>query len=420
MVSQIREAVSSPRVFLIIFLLYAFTLPFRINFSNLLLGVLVLSSFFNRNFISNLKNTAKNNSFLLPVAYFFIHIIFLINTTDIRSGWFLIEKELSLLVFPVIVFANHSRLTRDGIDQILTAFIAGLVVTCFTLIGLFTYLQIQRPGLTLENFFREEAYHYIQLHPSYFAMYLAFAIFILAFKIQDQKSVRDKLILGTIIFFLMIFIPLSGARTSLGAFIILSCLLLFMKVEKPVFRWIVLTGFVIGLPVLAFLSLKIPVISKRFDEIRETKFEPPLGIHFNSTNLRIAQLLCSKEILTDNWFLGVGTGDAQKELNECYKGHGWSPALYERSYNTHNQFIQTWITLGIPGLLLLLLILANLIALAIRRNDYLLLSFVILFALCSMTESMFEKNKGVIFFACFSVLLTLRCQLDSEEKKLVD
>jgi O-antigen ligase len=97
------------------------------------------------------------------------------------------------------------------------------------------------------------------------------------------------------------------------------------------------------------------------------------------------------------WMIGTGTGDVKDVLNTTYHENNFSYG-YEKSLNTHNQYLQSFLALGIIGLLLF--VLAITIPWFMRSNYHpLLLMLLFIFALNCITESMLEAQRGAIFFA---------------------
>jgi len=72
--------------------------------------------------------------------------------------------------------------------------------------------------------------------------------------------------------------------------------------------------------------------------------------------------------------------------------------------NAHNQYLQTYIALGIPGALLLILMLVLPGWLAVRRIHFIYFSFLAVFAFNILVESMLEVQAGVIYYAFFNSL----------------
>ena len=70
-------------------------------------------------------------------------------------------------------------------------------------------------------------------------------------------------------------------------------------------------------------------------------------------------------------------------------------------YNYHNQFLQIAATVGVGALLVFLSIFIRATLLALRRKTVLFLVFLSLTSISYLTESMFERQGGVFFFALF-------------------
>ena len=78
--------------------------------------------------------------------------------------------------------------------------------------------------------------------------------------------------------------------------------------------------------------------------------------------------------------------------------------LYSKKLNSHNQFLQTTIAIGLPGLIVLLLILGIPLFLFYRQSDFSAVIFVLLIVFNFLFESMLETQAGVIFFSFFLFL----------------
>jgi O-antigen ligase len=96
----------------------------------------------------------------------------------------------------------------------------------------------------------------------------------------------------------------------------------------------------------------------------------------------------------------MGTGDFQDVLNDRYACKEYAYPL-KRSYNAHNLFLQVFISLGFPGVILLTLILIHQILLSARTRNMLHFLFILLFVLLSLTESSLNMQVGVVFFSFF-------------------
>jgi O-antigen ligase len=105
--------------------------------------------------------------------------------------------------------------------------------------------------------------------------------------------------------------------------------------------------------------------------------------------------------------LGVGTGDLHAALDDKYRKYGMTGALNSH-LNAHSQYFQTFIVLGLPGILTLVLMLLVPAAGAVKTRTWPLFFFILLFAINILVESMLELEAGVLFFSFFYSLLALR------------
>lgn len=127
------------------------------------------------------------------------------------------------------------------------------------------------------------------------------------------------------------------------------------------------------------------------------------GAKENLPAVRILKWKCSWDIIKENWIFGVGTGDAQDVLQKKYQDIHFTVA-FEEEYNSHNQFLQTWLGLGILGLFLFLASLFFPLMMAYRQHIYLFIVFITLFSICCFTESFLCRQHGIVFYAFFNSL----------------
>jgi O-antigen ligase len=107
----------------------------------------------------------------------------------------------------------------------------------------------------------------------------------------------------------------------------------------------------------------------------------------------------SFNVVKENMPWGVGVGDRMDELVAEYQRMG-AEKQYWRRYNPHNQFVDTLMTTGILGLLVLSVILILPAIDCIRNKNYLFLAFLFIVTLSALFESILERQMGINFF-CF-------------------
>jgi len=133
----------------------------------------------------------------------------------------------------------------------------------------------------------------------------------------------------------------------------------------------------------------------------------------HSVAQRITYLKASTHIIRNNFIIGVGTGDVQKEFNEYYNSCK-NPLRAESRRRAHNQFYTFFITFGLIGFLYFVVALFVPVFLEKCWDDYLFLCFGIIGFLSMLNEDTLETQTGVSFFMFFySLFLFTRTRLKS-------
>jgi O-Antigen ligase len=132
------------------------------------------------------------------------------------------------------------------------------------------------------------------------------------------------------------------------------------------------------------------------------------GVDPNGFSLlqRLEHLKAAREILKTHWLLGVGIGDVDIHFQKYYE-QTHSKLLPENRLRSHNQFVSTWIALGIIGLLVMLgIFIAPL--LKKTKRDYFLWITLCALAVAFTFEDMLETQAGATIFALFYALAVFR------------
>jgi O-antigen ligase len=78
---------------------------------------------------------------------------------------------------------------------------------------------------------------------------------------------------------------------------------------------------------------------------------------------------------------------------------------YENKLNSHNQFLNTFIEIGIFGFIMLLLCFIVPLCFSYQQKIFLFAAFTIIVGINFLFESMLETQAGVTFYAFFYTLL---------------
>lgn len=152
-----------------------------------------------------------------------------------------------------------------------------------------------------------------------------------------------------------------------------------------------------------------------WDELATEKVEEGREI-ISLTTLRMEIWEDALTVYKKSPLLGLGTGDVEQEMINQYQADNFQQAIAER-LNPHNQFLQTGIAIGALGIILILAILFYPFTLR-KKKLYFGLLFCCISFIFFMTESVLDKQAGVISFSIFYCLFLLFDETKLSNKKL--
>jgi len=380
-------------------------LPIKI--SSVLIIIATANCLINKDFKNNLKQLFINKisiSFLLFFGLIVISALFRTNQTSAISN---VERRLSFLVFPLIFSGG---VTLNQVKKIVLSFCFGTLIVMFYCIAVAIYKT--KTTENLDAFFYHNLSAAVSLNAIYLSIYCVFSIFALLYYYNDLEKTYKKWVMMMIIFLSASVILLS----SKNLLIVLVIGILFFLVKR--FK----TGnkFLFLLPILLVLFTQIKPVKERFlteinanmNVIKQDTFR--YDTPFTGLTLRLVIWKNSITILNENnaWLLGVGIGNFQDLLNKKYVQKGMYTGNVELGdtgywgYNTHNQWVETMLALGIVGLLILITILCLIFHHYLQQKQVLGLFLFFILISVSLTESVISANKGIVFFTFFLLLFS--------------
>jgi O-antigen ligase len=408
----------------IVFIAITFPLPFRI--SNL--GIISLVIFWIAQKIVSkskpnysFKSNAEKWVFYSIIAFFIWQILSLFYTYDIANGLKNVESKFSLLVFPMVLF--DLRPSWEKITYWLKCYVYSIALcTVYLLARSITHYFTNGSLLTYHEFTNSLSFHAVFYS---YNIFLSVLITGFLFSRKELSSIEKALfIISLILSFVGLLICSSKNVLVVTTLFLLLGFFIRMAKRKIQFKEIVLVilivlggGFGISkVPVLKTRIVELTQLNgmENLDKIKRGEMIVKEDIpKFNGTSLRITfwYVVLHKMIDEDVLLLGYSPGDRREKINQEFYKIGLNP--WYKDYNIHNQFVQVFAELGIIGLILYLVVHFSLLLTAIKNRNLLLALLVAGFAIFQMTESIIERNKGIVFFVFFLILLTqLKPKLD--------
>jgi O-antigen ligase len=380
-------------------LLIAFFLPFGINYA-LFIIFWTLSFFLFDEVKLGLKRVLNNKWSLVFILFFILHVFgyfFSFNKQDALNA---IEIKLGFFIIPLLFFASNYNLNQ--VKKIIISFVSGTLLVSFMCLFRAFFLYFFKD---VNAFFYSEFSYF--LHPSYFAMYLVFAQFIVILFYPKWLNHLSHLSIkiGFISLVLLVTIFLCSSKMGLITAFLMIPSTLFVMLYKAGFQKIILWGLLaFCLSIFLFYKISPAPFERMKVAINVTTSTSKINkTDAESTAVRILIWEESVKLIKKHIWFGVSPGDANDKLIQAYKNEGLEGALIKK-LNAHNQFLQTFIGTGFVGFVLLLILTIGILVYGFVKKNHILSLFSILIVFNFLVESMLQAQAGFIFFVFFCCL----------------
>lgn len=384
---------------------FLIALPFAHFFSEILLSCFAIHTLIHLR--KNSLAMLKSKIFWIISSIFFLNLIAVLYSNYPAEGLKNISHQLGILLFPFCFAVTELNLSKYKLSLLkifaytCTTTIVYLYVAAFRTIQFFHFPFSTIAG---SSFINQNFSEPIGLHATYLSMYVMLSVSIFFYLIFQKSNYKKWRYIFSIAILIAGLIQLS----SRSVFI---CLCLIVIVGIPVFLLkgkIRLQYFIISLVVFTFITLTILNVSslkKRY----LTDFENDLSeyaVTSDFSETRMKRWSLATELIMKSPVFGYGNGSEKYLLKENYfKNKFYKSYLLE--LNTHNQYLSFLINTGIIGLLLYLYILYFGFSTAVKRKDFILISFLILISIVSVSENILDVNKGIFFYSFFYSLFLI-------------
>lgn len=351
-------------------------------------------------------SSSKSRLVVLFISTYILAIIGMLYTSNVSEGLFRLQQKLGLIMFPII-FGTTAIVNYCFLKKISIHFIAGLALTCSIGLGNYFSRAVVSKGSSMIT--NHDLVVFEDTQPYTMGLYCLTGIILILYNEQVRQSLRKTLQYFLLALF-SLFIFLISVRLIIGCWILIALMFSIDQIKSAFYR-IAMGLMITGIVIIAVLA--IPALNRQWKEITAGRNEnvitldkdASLGKSWGGKAIRFAIWECGKDILQDSWLLGVGTGDVQDKLQEAYENRKFYFASRYNRYNAHNQYLQSWIGNGIAApLLLIACIFVPMILLyrnnSISKSPYAF--FLVISALIFFSESIFETNKGIIWYSLFN------------------
>jgi hypothetical protein len=390
-------------------------LPWSITLTNYAIAIFTITGFLSTTFSEKINRLRQNKEVVVFLILYALYVIGLLYSSNIALGLKSIEQKLVLLIIPLIA-ASSFAFSDQQREWALRSFVYSNVLFILTCIVLNVIDISGGPPYTHVNFDPYTLSRFKELHPgfapiwmqfSYIAftspilsspvfisLYLSLSVFILF----DLHSVKFKYVL---IGWFSLTIVLLSSRMGILTLISISVLILFYDIFKrnfPLRHSLLKITYIIS---LFLMVIFFPVTRFRvIEEPLSTPTDLPTDAsQWNSVNLRFLEWKSGIEGIRNTGITGTGTGDALEVLDSYY--NQVDLGIFDHQYLSHNQYIETTLEIGLAGFIALMLCLFVPFMRALKTQNVLLMSVVLMTCLACLSTSFFERARGLTFYVSF-------------------
>jgi O-antigen ligase len=336
------------------------------------------------------------------ILYYFLLVIGLLWTENQVFAFSKLENKMAFILMPILLlFTVRKWGNYEWKKLLIYALLFALVM--YEILAMWRYI-----GQTVHSWEFEflSSRFTIFMHRSYFACYLVIGIILL---VDNLKAVFSLSNLSLIIFF-SIGVIQTGSKAGVVCLMTLFLFQLFsfVKSKNTKFNW-VLSFSIILFSIVLFTNNPIKT---RF----ETMWSALGNVQITNNNsvesntARIIMWSTSLDVWRENFVFGTGTGDYDDELtakNLEYKNLG----VAKERLNSHNQFLNSAVQLGLVGFFVLLMIFISSYFFSEKKMWQVLI--LVVFLINFLVESFLETQAGIILF-CTLLLLFYKRNKDEE------
>ncbi|WP_321276034.1 O-antigen ligase family protein [Thiomicrorhabdus indica] len=364
-------------------------------------SLLVLAIFFWL-FTGNLKQQLVE-AWQHPLTKAFLFFAFsawisLLWTENIDLGLWFAKKYITYLVFPIVLLL----IRPDFLRYYLGAFFAGIALSELLSYGLWLdIIELERANPDHTAFIGHILYSPIVA----FATYIMLSRLVLFWK---EQPIWQKI---TLMFFsstIIVNLFFTHGRTGMVALIFLLFTLLLLKFPNHKVKAI-LGSFFISATLLTTTYFSLNDFKQRVD-VAYHDIEQLIN-HQNavtSVGNRLVNWVYSAQMIQQNPILGVGLGDYGEEFSLIAKQQNFQTV--ESSINPHNQYLFSWTTSGIIGIISLFTLFWVMIQLTYKTQTnkeihVIRWGLIVLFAVICLAESYLWRSNTGLLLLLFSALL---------------
>ncbi|MFD2698170.1 O-antigen ligase family protein [Mesonia sediminis] len=304
-----------------------------------------------------------------------------------------LTKNFFFILLPLSLGANRDILKSLTIRKFFIFFCIATIV--FVSVALIKTLYLFKIGV-VNTIFYESIEQTARIHTTYLSLLIVLSFHYLLnqyLSLNARTNIKSRIILlGVIFLFTLNFIVL--ARVGIIAMVFIILFHLIFNAQNSKFKLFFTTLIIFGVIGAGFIKFgwSGERIKNLFEANQNNKSDTANRVILWTSALDAFQN-------SPNKLLGAGLDKSQVLLNNSYRANNFFG--YKSNYNTHNQYLQTMLENGWMGICILLFAIIYGFIKAIKQKKYLFLGVLMIFCIFFLTESILERQLGILSFLIF-------------------
>ncbi len=380
-------------------LLLLASLPFDYFYSHL-----IVISFTVHTLINFKKGAVKplfvSRTFLLQ-SVFLITLIGTVFTSYKNQAFDQLGRQIVIFIFPVLFCINPLDIKKYRPQLLLGFALICTLTICYLYadaLRLIRYYHLPLKTLFSRAFTNHNFSDPIGMHATFFSFQVGIALVFLLSSIIKEKQTLPKLFYTICCTVLVAgLIQLSSKSILAVMFLAINFALPFLLLTGRKRLVFLTTGVVISLIAISVLFRSDAFKERFYRSLTEDLSPKPAD---DVTDSRRARWGVVMQLIKQAPVTGHGEGSELPLLHDSFYQH----KLYNsflNNLNSHNQYLSFLLKSGIGALLIYLLTLAYGFKISYQNKDLLFFTFMLLIAVVSLSENVFDVDKGTMFYGLF-------------------
>ncbi len=384
----------------LLFLLVIASLYLPSHINTLFIILFVFNSVFSKYLFKYYHTNPNKNIAVISFLLFFVYALSLFYTDNIQLGFTRLQTLSVFFFMPLAYLSYPPQKLFELRKQVYLCFMIATTVLLLYLYSIYFFPFFSDHN---DKSFRVTS-HQLIMHPGYLSSLIGISFFIALINFKKQPYLYQKILSFLFIVLCFLSMLMLQGRINLIALIITILIyfsILFIRQKNYLSLILFHSGLILSLFVL--IQFGPSQITGRFNNIFQAQQEAEdnsLKVKDNRTFIWKSAI----KAIQKNIWTGVGIGDTEDILLHEFTLINYAKGM-DRHQNAHNQYMETFLATGIPGILLLVLLLVFLITSSLKNDDKILFSVCLFLLIAMSTESVFMRHSGVATFCCILLFL---------------